>query len=314
MNGTIIDQLTKLAKQIKGSYRRDAIRRGLRVIKGLDFEIRSSDDLKDLPFIGKGIRKRVDEILDTGSLSELEPSSELEGIIGIGSVKAKQLEEKGIKTVSELKTAVSEKKVKLSKAALLGLKYYGIVEANIPRKEITEIKSLLEKEAHKIDKDLSILICGSYRREKATSNDIDVLLYHPKDGNWLQLFIEDLFSIKFLLDTLGQDYQTLFMGFCQYRNNAVRRIDIRYVPIDSLEPAKLYFTGPFELNQYMRSEAKNRGMLLNEHGLWKITWVNNTPIKVKIPITSEADIFHVLSMDYLTPKERESFNSETRKS
>ena len=46
------------------------------------------------------------------------------------------------------------------------------------------------------------------------------------------------------------------MGFCKYKNNLIRRIDIRLIPFESIYAAILYFTGSYELNKIMRINAK----------------------------------------------------------
>ncbi len=198
-----------------------------------------------------------------------------------------------------------------------------MVKGNIPRKEITEVGKYLEKEAHKIDPELEIMICGSYRRGKATSGDIDVLMYHPdvittkqimnpkkyKLDSYLEIFVDTLTDEGFLLDNMtDKNYNIKYMGFAKYKKSPVRRIDIRYIPYASLPTAMLYFTGPYELNTIMRSAAKKRGMILNEYGLYTIdekTGETKAPVK----INSEADVFEALGMDYLTPEERESFST-----
>ena len=74
---------------------------------------------------------------------------------------------------------------------LLGLKYHGVYQVNIPRKEIDKIYKVLGKIIDGINTKLELSdnekyifeICGSYRREKPTSNDIDVLNTKLGDTN-----------------------------------------------------------------------------------------------------------------------------------
>jgi DNA polymerase/3'-5' exonuclease PolX len=105
-----------------------------------------------------------------------------------------------------------------------------------------------------------------------------------------------------------KNYNILYMGFCKYNNYPIRRIDIRYIPYDSLPTAMLYFTGPYELNTKMRASAKKRGMLLNEYGLFLFD-KNKNEVGAPIKINSEKDVFTILGMDYLIPSERESHSS-----
>ncbi|QTF49230.1 putative DNA polymerase family X [Acanthamoeba polyphaga mimivirus] len=350
MNSKIIEQFNLLEKQVDAEYlnskvendlkeetmnrfRLKSIKKALSILKNLDFEITDANDVKGIPGIGAGTIKRIKEILETGKLHDLkdkfspekqkqiEGIQELENVIGIGSSTAKKLiSQYGIRSVDDLKKAIDTGKVKVSTSIMLGLKYYGIVQRDIPRKEITAIEKLLSKEAHKIDPDLEIIICGSYRRGKKTSGDIDVLMYHPKMKTskemlhpekfdlepYFNLYIDRLTEKGFLIDDITFNPNKKYMGFCKYKLNPVRRIDIRFIPYNSLAPAMLYFTGPMELNTKMRSAAKKRKMILNEYGLFK---TDKNGAQIPLDTKSEADIFHALGMDYLTPQQRELYSS-----
>ena len=48
----------------------------------------------------------------------------------------------------------------------MGLKYHGVVEVKIPRKEIDKYNDILQKLIKTIDKNLILTIAGSYRRCK----------------------------------------------------------------------------------------------------------------------------------------------------
>lgn len=346
MNSDIIDQFKKLVNQIKAEYlnsqienetqeikmhqfRLQSVKKILNIIQKLNFEITDSSDLINIPGIGKGTIQRIDEILKTGKLSELNTKyikskqkkidniQELEKIIGIGSSVANKLvTTHNIKSIQELKKAIKSNKIKVNNTILMGLKYYGVVQEKIPRKEISIIEKYLVGEAHKINSKLEIMICGSYRRGNKTSGDIDVLLYHPdvktaqqllnptKTQSYLEKLIDQLSVDGFLIDDLTYKNKK-YMGFCKYKSYSVMRIDIRYVPYVSLPTAMLYFTGPYELNTAMRSTAKKRNMILNEYGLYKIDSNQN---KIPIKIKSEEDVFKRLGMDYLIPTEREKFS------
>lgn len=348
MNALIIDQFTRLAEQIEADYldailnkndkesirqkyRLKATKKNINILKKIKFKIKKSTDLKNIPDITQKTIDRVNEIINTGKLSEirndlkknknLNSIQELENVIGIGKKIAKDLVlHHNIHNVEELKDAVSTNKIILNDKILLGLKYYGVVKGDIPRKEIKLIKSYLKKEAAKLDPLLKIKICGSYRRGREKSGDIDVLLYHPLiksfyDKNlstkyniktYLKLFVESLEHDNFILDHItDKKYKIKYMGFCKYKKNPVRRIDIRFIPLSSLPTAVLYFTGPHELNTVMRTVAKKKNMILNEYGLYKI---DDSGEKNQIKTKSEEDVFKILGMKYLTPKERETFS------
>ena len=201
----------------------------------------------------------------------------------------------------------------------MGLKYYHSLQKNIPRSEIQQIEKYLVNKAKQIDPDLHILICGSYRRGVQVSGDIDVMIFHvgikyvrdiyklaeQDSKSYLKLFVDLLSNEGFLIDNLSFNVMK-YMGFCKFKSYPIRRIDIRFMPYNSLPAAMLYFTGPQQLNEEMRKRAKKRNMLLNEYGLFIVDSIGNRTL---VPVHSEKDIFEEIGMIYLTPEEREQYNT-----
>ena len=119
---------------------------------------------------------------------------------------------------------------------------------NIPRKYIDEIYLYLIKKALIYDSNLYVIICGSYRRLKPTSNDIDILIYHnniktkkgAQTSNIMTNFIKLLVTDKFIVDNYtSYNVPTKFMGLCKYKRKDLYRIDIRLIPLESIHPAML---------------------------------------------------------------------------
>ena len=288
-------------------------------------------ELKDIDGIGVHTIKRIKEILDTGKLSELgefNDSSiekekiieELEEVIGIGPINALEFYNQDIKSVKMLKNKLKKKEIKVNEKIELGLKYYGIYKKNIPRTEIDQIndiiKNIIQKmnTRYKLDEKSKYIyqICGSYRREKLTSGDIDVLIskLDIKDNtedsiNHLERIIKNLKkNLKendkkpLLIDDItDKNYETKYMGFIKYKENHVRRIDIRFVSYESFYSALLYFTGSAELNKKMRTIAKKQNLKLSEYGLFK---EDGSKIKIK----SEEEYFKKLDLPFIEPKNR----------
>jgi len=336
MNKLIISEFEKLTKQIdhdidnsknsnermKNLFRLKQIGNALNIIKNYKQKISSGIQLKDVKGIGKGVISRIDEILGHGKLSEITMQTqdinisnsidELKEIYGIGDKMANDLVKNyDIKSVEELVKANKNGDIKLNNNVLVGLKYRKKYKQQIPRCEMQKMETYIQTIAKKINGKLEVRICGSYRREKPFSNDIDCMLAHPsivsKDDilnkkNYLHKFIEYLKDEEFIVDSLTSDtVDTKFMGFCQYKKKPIRRIDIRYIPYESYYSALLYFTGSGSFNQAMRKEAKKKGYKLNEYGLFKIK--SDDTYKI-IKVKSEKDIFKKLGMDYVEPKDR----------
>ena len=349
MNELIITEMEKLVKymeteflllNIEGEvdkiesekYRLLANKKILNILKNLDFKINSSKDLHGIAGISIGTYNRVDEILKTGKLSEIgkkytkKKINKIKGILelfkisGIGDKMVKKLIlEDGIRNISDLRKAINNGKVVLNRSAMLGIKYIDVTKTKIPRQETKHIENYLSKMLHNFNKSMKLEICGSYRRGKAFSGDIDVLLFHPKiktieqfennHNRLMEQYIDLLKLDGFILDDItDKDYYRKYMGYCKYKKYPIRRIDIRFIPYNSRYTARIYFTGPYELNQILRNAAKKRDMKLNEYGLYH---GHNIDIKTAIPIKikSEKDIFNLLGMDYVEPENRDIFSS-----
>jgi hypothetical protein len=306
--------------KIQNEFRIRSLKTGLRTIKNFQTEIKDVNQLKGISGIGKGIQDRVEEILKTKKLKELDElcknidclnlnkkniKDELLNIVGVGeSLVKKLINEYNLKEVKDFFELVKNNKLKVSKTIELGIKYYNKLKFNIPRQEITKTIDLLEKHIYSIDSYLIIQICGSYRRQKLTSNDIDVLVTTPniltenlkEEEKIIQQIVQKLHQVNFLIDDITPDSTNKYMGFCKYNKFPVRRIDIRFIPFLSWYPALLYFTGSKELNLMMRNKAKKLGYKLNEYGLFK--GLKNMYVE------SEEEIFNLLGMKYLEPQER----------
>jgi DNA polymerase/3'-5' exonuclease PolX len=89
------------------------------------------------------------------------------------------------------------------------------------------------------------------------------------------------------------------MGVCEHPDVKIaRRIDIRFVSYPSFYAALLYFTGSCDFNKHMRTVALKKRYTLNEYGLYKFSGEI-------ISTNSEEEIFDILEMKYLSPKDRE---------
>ena len=314
MNENIIIEFKKLYAFMKNNidasnvFRLKSIKTVISILNKIQYKLtlNNLNEFKELPNIGKGTIDRISEILTYGYLSEIKESinvqtNDLEQIIGIGKAKINELEKLGIKSVKEYIQYIKDNptNIKVSHTIEMGLKYHKKYKMNIPRSEISSIYEFIKKV---LDKKYTFEFCGSYRRQKNTSNDIDILITSKDTGN-LNNIIESLKEKNqynnnkpFLIDSLGINNKIKYMGFCKYKNNPIRRIDIRYIDYKSFYSALLYFTGPAELNQTMRLNAKKMGYKLSEYGLSK----NN---KIMY-FSSEKEIFDILNMEYLEPQNR----------
>ena len=112
---------------------------------------------------------------------------------------------------------------KIHKSSLVGVKYFNDMSLKIPREEIKKAESILKQLATHMNKDLVLTICGSYRRGRDKSGDVDCLIAHPliktKDDldnspvSLLSNFVKLLIDSNFIIDQLDMGTKK-FMGFC----------------------------------------------------------------------------------------------------
>lgn len=297
-------------------YKYNAYRKAVISLSNHNKRIETLSEAKQLTGIGDKIAKKIIEFLNTGSVESLinvknntenNGIKELMRVSGIGPVFALKLVNEGIVSIEQLKKHLNL----LTNHQKIGLKYLEEFEEKIPRKVIQNIENIIRAEINKWDKNILLTICGSYRREKEYSGDIDVLVTHSviksnilntKRGSILNELIKRFQKIGFITDSLSSG-DTKFMGVCQTCHGSKhRRIDIRFLTIDQYFCGVLYFTGSDLFNKEMRTHAQQKGFILNEYSLRRlgITGVPGEPI----PITSEEEIFDYIDYPFKKPKER----------
>ncbi len=330
-NKYIIDELIRYYNYIYNNYSNSekttkenfyklaALKKTILIIAKLRKKLLSGEELEDVKGIGPKTVGRINEIIKTGELSEIGKEeivkSELSDIYGIGPVKASYYRDKyKITKLDDFVNKIKNGEIKITKQMELGLKYRNKLVNKIPRVLIARLENWVQQRLYSTDKNFVSVICGSYRREKDFSSDIDILITHKelKDINKSQVYLEKAVkSLNFLVDNLTDNYSSHYQGFASFSKitdlpkidfnfNSVIRVDIIIVPTDSFFTALLHFTGSGEFNQKLRIHAKNLDMKLSEYGLFKYTNKKYIPIKIE----SEEDIFKNLLLKYLPPNKR----------
>lgn len=231
---------------------------------------------------------------------------------------------------------------KLNSHQLLGVKWFHDMSQKIPRQEVQYAERILKAAAKHMHSELQVTLCGSYRRGRSKSGDIDCLITHPGIATMTELesypvnilakFVELLTNLDFLIDHLTDYGRSKYMGFCVVKQSSgstgtitkksltVRRIDIRFIPYNSYGTAILYFTGSKLFNTQMRLWAIGKGFSLNEYGLKKIKDVKDVKDTkdakqnkgnreekedILIPCKTEEEVFRILNYPYKTPEQRD---------
>ncbi|XP_070545125.1 DNA polymerase beta-like [Ptychodera flava] len=323
-NADFCDFLSELANYEKNvsraMHKYNAYRKAASVLSKHPTRITSGKEARKLDGIGDKIAKKIDEFIATGKLQKLEKIkaddtsvaiNNLTRVTGIGPAAARKLVvEDGIKTIEELKNHTD----KLNHHQKIGVKHFDDFEQRIPRSEMDELNAVIQKEVNNLDSEYLATICGSYRRGKASSGDIDILLTHPsftsesgKKPQLLKDVVKQFEDCKLVTDTISFG-DTKFMGVCRLAKKEdspeplFRRIDIRILPHDQYYLGTLYFTGSDLFNKDMRGKALEAGFTLNEYSIRPVgsTGIPGEPL----PVSSEQDIFEYVGMDYVEPSQR----------
>ena len=99
-----------------------------------------------------------------------------------------------------------------------------------------------------------------------------------------------------------------YMGICRLDGGIHRRIDMRCFELHEEAPALLHCTGSGIFNRLVQRIALNQGMQLSEKGLCKAVKTHGATVykaSTYIPLSTEADIFEQLNLEYREPWQRE---------
>jgi DNA polymerase (family 10) len=262
--------------------------------------------LYEIEGVGLAIGKKITELLSTGKLDYYEklkasvPPGHLDmlKISGLGPKKIHALyKELGITTVGELEYACHENR--LAELKGFGRKSQANILAGIERfKHYSERRLYDEVAGHadrlleylKKNKDVSaVSIAGSLRRGNETIKDIDILASSSKPEKLAEAFAG-----------YGEAASVIARGDTKVsiRLQSGINADLRMVSHDEFPYALHHFTGSREHNTAMRGRAKDRGLKMNEYGLFQG--------EQNVICRNEAEIFAALGLQYIEPELREN--------
>jgi len=300
-------QIAALLQEQNVAFKPAAYRRAAQVIEELQSDVSTYGDekeLKKLPGIGEAIAAKIVEFLTTGEISFLTKlqaeqggiSADLMDIEGLGPKRVRQLQkELGITTVAQLKEAAEKGKLRdlelwdeiLEKKVLENAGKVAERVHRFPREEVKDDVELLLQTIQKVQKVQKCGVAGSYRREKETVGDIDILVV-TKSAEEVS---EAIGKLNIVRDIVAQGEKKISFDL----HNGLR-VDVRLVKADQWGAALMYFTGSKEHNIAVRKVAIRHGWKLNEYGLFDGDKV--------VASKEEKDIYDALELTWYEPKER----------
>lgn len=268
--------------------------------------VRQGDDLTELPGIGKDLAGKIKEIVETGGLEQLKKVekrtspklAELLEVSGLGPNRVRAIhDELHITGLDELKTAAEEGKIrtlsgfgkKTEQNILAELKR---LSQEIGRAKLNVAEQVLEPFLDYLKSGSGIKQvqgAGSYRRRKETVGDLDILITAQNGASVIEYFTryEDVEKVV----SKGETRSTVIL-------RSGIQVDLRVVPEGSYGAALLYFTGSKAHGIALRNIALDRGLKINEYGLYKG--------KKRRAGKTEKQIYKMLDLPYISPELREN--------
>jgi DNA polymerase (family 10) len=260
-----------------------------------------------IPGIGRDLNAKITELVETGGiayhqglLQEFPPTIlDLLNLQGIGPKTVALLyRELNIRTLDELEQAAREGRLRTLKG--MGAKKETQVLRALEERSRFAGRRLLA-EAHETAAsmlgalrdhapDAIVAVVGSLRRGCETCGDLDFLAAGAP-ATLMQAFTGYRLVERVLARGETKSSVLLWGGF---------QADLRLVPRESLGAALQYFTGSKAHNIALRDRALQRGLKLNEYGLYP---AGDGPA---IAGASEEDIYAALGLAFVPPELREN--------
>ncbi len=311
-----IYQLMQLAGENR--FRAIAFDRAAQTIESLNEDINAyieNDNLTDIKGIGDSIAEDIKQYAETGQIEVLESLRKRipDGVVqwldisGLGPKNiAKIHKELGISTIPELKQACEDGRVAEldglgEKSAQKIIQSIEWLEQFGERARLDEAMAIADpiynymKERDGVE---AIEIAGSLRRSKETIGDVDILI--AADEDHIEPLFDAFTSHELAVEVLGRgDTKS------SIRTKEGRQADLRIVKPEQFPAALMYFTGSKEHNVVLRQRARERGLSLNEYGLFELDEEGNTDFEKAIDYSSETDIYEKLDLHFIIPELRE---------
>lgn len=307
----IFDQIARILK-IKGEnpFKIRAYEKIALVLENLPIDIETiyrQGGLNDIPGVGEGIAKKIEEFLTTSKLEYYEklketiPSGviELLDISEVGPKTAKLLyEELGVDNIEKLEKAVKGHQIKnlpgmgeKSETNILrGIELYKRRKERVLLGTALPLAEEIAESLRQLKETDKISFAGSLRRKKETIGDIDILATSRKPEKIMKTFT----SLPHVREILAEG---------PTKSSVITKddihIDVRVVEPISFGAALQYFTGSNAHNIKLRELAVKRGLKINEYGVFDVK------TNRRIAGEREEEIYQILNLPFIPPELRE---------
>jgi DNA polymerase (family 10) len=304
------DEIADLLEiQGANTFRVRAYRNAARSLNELDRSVQTmiarGEDLTELPGVGEDLAAKMRELVATGSCSllaklhkELPPKiTELLKIPGLGPKRVRALhEDLDVQTVEQLYRAAKDGRIR----ELPGFgthieeRIRDSIEAQLNKARRFKL-ALAVQYAAPLLKYLEATpgvkradAAGSLRRMRETVGDLDILVAAGEDSAVSERFVH-YDEVKEVL-ARGPTRSSV-------RLRSGIQVDLRVVEAESFGAALVYFTGSKAHNIALRRIALERGLKLNEYGVFRDS--------TRIAGDSEESVYAAIGLAWIPPELRE---------
>jgi len=299
------------------AYRRAAenVRDHQRAIEDLANE-GGEDAVAEIDRVGDAIAAKIVEYLETDEMRELEELREelpvdmaaLTRVEGVGPKTVGTLyEELEITTLDELEAAAEAGEIREIKG--FGAKTEQNILDNVAfakeagqRQRIGDARPLAEDVIGYLDHEAVVRridVAGSIRRWKDTIGDVDVLVASEDGEAVVDLFV-DWPDADDVIEAGEQKASVRVDGI---------RVDLRVVAPEEFGSALQYFTGSKAHNVTLRNLAIDRGLKLNEYGVFDVSDVDDPDsgqrVGERLGGADESEMYGALDLPVIPPEMRE---------
>ena len=308
----IFYEIADYLKMEEVSFRSYAYQRAATTLETLEEDIREiyqeggKKALEKIPTIGKNIAEKIEEYLKTGKIKTYQRLKkktpinleEISAIEGMGPRKAKILYQKlNIRNLKNLEKAAKAHKIaplfgfgeKTEKNILEGIKFLKRSKGRFLLGEILPKTKEVQEKLEDLKEVIRVSPAGSVRRMKETIRDIDFLVISKIPAKVMDFFVSLPGVVK--IWSKGQTKSSV-------RTQEGFDMDIRVVPKQSYGSALQYFTGSKEHNIVTRRIAIDKGLKLNEYGVFRG--------KRMVAGKTEEEVYKILGMQWVPPEIREN--------
>jgi len=265
--------------------------------------------LKEIPGVGEGIAKGIEEYLKNGKIKHFEELKkklplkvdELLRVEGLGPKKIKALYQKlGIKNLKDLEKATKAHKIaplfgfgeKTEKNILQGLEFLKQSKGRFLLGDIMPTVKIVRERLAAREEIKEISVAGSVRRQKETIGDIDILVVSENIKKTSKFFVSMPEVEKIWAEGATK---------CSVRFREGFDVDLRMVAQKSFGSALQYFTGSKEHNIATRKIAIGKGLKLSEYGVFKTT----QGVPKQVAGKTEEDVYRAIGLPFIAPELRE---------